>query len=666
MPSAPGVYIMRNRANEIIYVGKALSLRDRVRSYFRSLRGQSPKVWRMVEEVHDFEYIVTETELEALILENQLIKQHRPRYNVRLKDDKTYPFIKVTVQEPWPRVIGTRKIEEDGARYFGPFPGMSTVNEVIDLLDKLFPFRTCDKVITGKDSRPCMQYYIHRCLGPCAGLADKASYDEAIRQVMLFLEGKEEHIIRDMRRKMEEASEGLEFERAAVFRDRIHLLESVREKQRVFSTSRADEDVIAFARRDGEACVQVFFIRGGRLLGREYFMLEGAADASPEEIMQSFIGQFYDSGANKPPPKLLLQHDVNDADVIQTWLREKRGTKVSITVPRRGDKRELVEMAARNAAETLEQFRLRYLSDEQKSTAALTELQQVLGLPVWPQRIECYDVAHLQGTDTAGAMVVFEQGVPQKKAYRRFQIRTSANDDYASMQEMLRRRFKRASTSRAVVERSEATALARAGQTHRPAPAAGFEAEERVRQEQFEARTEPRLGDTLQQLARKEELAETHGQGSAPDRWDGGDWAILPDLIVIDGGKGQLNAALEVLREVGLADLPVISLAKREEEVFVPGQSEPVLLDRRSAALKLLQSIRDEAHRFSNTYNRKLGSRRGVKSQLDSVPHIGPKRKKALMKHFGSVKAIREASLEELMKVEGMDRAAALSIKEHL
>ena len=686
LPEAPGVYIMKNHAGEVIYVGKAVSLRDRVRSYFRSLRGQAPKVWRMVEEVYDFEYIVLPTELDALIQENVLIKHYKPRYNIRLKDDKTYPFIKVTVHEEWPRVYGTRRVEDDGARYFGPYPGMSTVNEVIDLLDKLFPFRTCDKVITGTDARPCLQYYIHRCLGPCAGLADKKAYDEAIRQVIQFLDGKEEHVIRDMRRKMEQAAENLEFERAAVFRDRIRLLESVRDKQRVFSTTRTDEDVIAFARNDGEACVQVFFIRGGRLLGREYFMLEGTADSPPEEIMRSFIAQFYDGETNRPPPRLVLQHDVGEADVIQAWLRERRGTKVSITVPRRGDRRELVDLAARNAAETLEQLRLRYLSDEQRSTAALTELQQALSLPVWPQRIECYDVAHLQGTDTAGAMVVFEQGLPRKKEYRRFQIRTSANDDFTSMQEMLRRRFRRAGAGRAAADREQATALARAGVRDVSAPSADYEAGQRLREEAQEAVTEARIGDSVGELARKEELAVQYSvaqmpenptgsngrytgyEGSSSDEGNGqgNSWAILPDLIVIDGGKGQLNAALEVLNEVGLADLPVIALAKREEEVFLPGRSESLVLDRRSEALKLLQRIRDEAHRFSNSYNRKLGAKRAVRGRLDAVPHIGPKRKKALMRHFGSIRAIREASIEELMRVEGMDRAAALSIKEHL
>jgi excinuclease ABC subunit C len=545
------------------------------------------------------------------------------------------------------------------------------VSETIDLLDKLFPFRTCDKEITGKDSRPCMQYFLHRCLGPCASLADKKSYDGAISQVILFLDGKEETIVRQLRKDMEEAAENLEFERAAVFRDRIRRIESVIEQKRVFTTANTDEDVVAFAKRDGEACVQVFFIRAGKLLGREHFMLEGTADSEPGEILEGFLGQFYDDAAYVPP-KILLQHDVSDAEVIQTWLREKRGNKVAITVPKRGEKKDLVELAARNAAETLEQFRLRWLSDEQKATAALTELQQVLGLSVWPQRIECYDVAHLQGTDVAGAMVVFEKGVPQKKEYRRFQIRNVSNDDFASMQEMLSRRFKRSAVERSSAERKEALNLARAGVRYEPAPSADYEAAARLRYEAAEG--DPELGDSEALLAAKEDLiehsedmvGEMPGDGHRGNGASEGGWAVLPDLVVIDGGKGQLSSAREVMRQLNLLDVPMISLAKREEEIFVPGRSESIRLEMRSEALRLLQRVRDEAHRFSNTYNRKLGAKRAIRGKLDSVPHIGPVRKKALMKQFGTVKAIKEATLEQLLEVPGMDRTAALSLKEHL
>ncbi|HYP19311.1 MAG TPA: excinuclease ABC subunit UvrC [Chloroflexia bacterium] len=664
LPGTPGVYIMHNRADDIIYVGKAVSLKNRVRSYFGSLKGQAPKVMRMVDEVFDFEYILTDTELEALILENQLIKKHRPRYNIKLKDDKTYPYIKVTTNEAWPRVLPTRRVLNDGAQYFGPFPGMGTVYQTLDLLDKLFPFRTCDKEITGNDARPCVQYFIHRCLGPCAGLADKPAYDDAIKQVVLFLNRKHDIIIRNLKSKMGEAAENLEFERAAVFRDRIRSLERVLEEQKVFSATKTDEDVIAFARNDGEACVQIFFIRGGKLLGREHYMLEGTADSTPGEILESFMTQFYDD-ASYVPPKVVLQDDVSDAEIIESWLRVRRGTKVTLSVPRRGQKRDMVEMAARNAAETLEQFRLRWLSDEQKSTAALTELQALLRLPVWPQRIECYDVAHLQGTDVAGAMVVFEQGMPKKKEYRRFNIKSSGNDDFASMREMLARRFRRASAEHASDERKQALSHAEAGERDEPAPSAEYEAVARIEAEATQDRDEPQLGDTQADLSRRERAAEGRN-GSADGSWEKSGWAVLPDLVVIDGGKGQLNVAYELLTSVGLRDVPLISLAKREEEVFLPGRSEPVVLDVRSEALKLLQRIRDEAHRFSNSYNKKLGSKRGTKSKLDEVPLIGPVRKKALYQKFGSLKGMREASIEELMSVKGMDRAAAQSIKEHL
>jgi excinuclease ABC subunit C len=658
LPQTPGVYIMHDRAGAIIYIGKAVSLRNRVLTYFRSLKGQAPKVWRMVENVYDFEYILTGTELEALILESQLIKKHKPRYNIRLKDDKTYPYITVTVTEEWPQVLGTRHLKNDGNKYFGPYPGMTTVNETIELLDKIFPFRTCDKEITGKDSRPCMQYFLHRCLGPCAGLADKHAYDQSIRQVMLFLDGKQEVLTKNLRMQMEQASDNLEFERAAVFRDRIRRLDNVAEQKRVFTTANTDEDVIAFARRDGEACVQVFFIRDGKLLGREHFMLEGTEDEEPGEIIESFLGQFYDDAAYVPP-NILLQHDVSEADVIQSWLREKRGTKVSISVPRRGEKRDLVDMAARNATETLEQLRLRYLSDEQKSTAAVTELQEVLKLSVWPQRIECYDVAHLQGTDVAGAMVVFERGMPQKKEYRRFQIKGVANDDYSSMKEMLSRRFKRTAAVRSAREREATLAVAQTGARDDAQNVSSFEAISRIVDERRDADADAEIGESEREVAAKVER-QVEAQESE------GGWAVLPDLVVIDGGKGQLSAAQEVMRELDLLHVPMIALAKRAEEIFLPGRSQPVLLSERSEALRLLQRVRDEAHRFSNSYNRKLGSKRATRGKLDSVPHIGPVRKKALMREFGTLKAIKEATLEQLLAVPGMDQAAAASLKEHL
>src|SRR5690242_1918530 len=448
LPTTPGVYIMRDAGGTIIYVGKAVNLRNRVRSYFGSLSGAAPKVARMVSHIEDFEYILTDTELEALILENQLIKKHRPHYNVRLKDDKTYPYIKITVNEEWPRVMYTRRIVEDGSRYFGPYANAGAAQTTLDLLNRLFPYRTCDLTIDGKMPRPCLQYYMHRCLAPCAGLADKADYTKAIEQVMLFLEGKQDRIVRDLRKRMEAAAENLEFERAAYLRDQIRAIEKTSEHQKVFTTTSTDEDVIAFARNDGDACVQVFFIREGKLLGSERYVLEGTGDVEPSEIMESFISQFYED-ATDIPPNLVLQHDLDETAILEAWLRQKRGDKVQLTVPRSGEKRDLVDLVARNAAECVEQMRVRWLSDEQKAVAALTDLQAALALPGWPQRIECYDISHVQGTNTVASMVVFEHGIAAKKEYRRFEIRTATNNDFQSMQEVLRRRFRRAGLERA-------------------------------------------------------------------------------------------------------------------------------------------------------------------------------------------------------------------------
>jgi excinuclease ABC subunit C len=676
LPTTPGVYIMRDSNGTIIYVGKAVNLRNRVRSYFGSLSGAAPKVGRMVSHIADFEYILTDTELEALILENQLIKKHKPHYNVRLKDDKTYPYIRVTVQEEWPRVMYTRRIVEDGSRYFGPYANAGAAQTTLDLLNRLFPYRTCDLTIDGKMPRPCLQYYMHRCLAPCAGLADRADYGKAIDQVMLFLEGKQDRIVRDLRKRMEEAAENLEFERAAYLRDQIRAIEKTSEQQKVFTTAPTDEDVIAFARNDGDACVQVFFIRSGKLLGSERYVLEGTGDVEPSEIMESFISQFYED-ATDIPPNLVLQHDLDEAAILEAWLRQKRGDKVQLTVPRSGEKRDLVELVARNAAECVEQMRVRWLSDEQKAVAALTDLQEALALPGWPQRIECYDISHVQGSNTVASMVVFEHGLAAKKEYRRFEIKTATNNDFQSMQEVLRRRFRRAGLERA----------AQAAQQPAPsdinlAPSLAALQEEAARQAPPVGETAPNTQLAADAEARTEEIdTTTAASQEAPPadaaaatanaisskqvaNWSG--WAVLPDLIVIDGGKGQLSAAVEVMAEVGLSDLPIIGLAKQQEEVFKPGQSLGLMLPREGEALHLLQRIRDEAHRFAIGYHRKLRSKRAFKGKLDEIPGIGPKRKAALLKHFGSLKKMREATIEELLVVPGMDRRAAEKLKELL
>jgi excinuclease ABC subunit C len=601
LPTSPGVYMYKNAAGEILYIGKAINLRNRVRSYFHR-NGQSTKVKQMVAQVADWDLILTGSELEALVLECNLIKKHRPKYNVRLRDDKHYPYVKVTVNEEWPRVFITRRIGRDGARYFGPFTDSRSVWRTLDLLNKLFPYRTCHITITGNLPRPCLQYHIHRCLGPCIGAADPEDYRQVISQVCLFLEGKHEQIVATLRRRMEEAAEGLEFERAAHLRDQIKSVEKVTERQRVVDAAMKDQDVIAFARANGDACVEVFFVRGGKLIGREHFLLEGTKDEDAEQIMTSFVTQFYDSAAFIPP-EILLQNEIAEAEVIESWLRDKRGgQKVAVNVPRRGKSKELVDLVATNASEVLAQMRAKWLADERKTSIALNELAEHLDLEEPPQRIECYDISNIQGTSSVGSMVVFENGQPTNGAYRRFQIKTvDGPNDFASLQEVLQRRFSRAKAT-----------------------------------------------------------AEEDPAGAAKG------WTKLPDLVIIDGGRGQLNAGLEVLQKLGLERLQTVSLAKQNEEIFTPYSSEPILLPRDSQALYLVQRIRDEAHRFALTYHRKVRGRRSVRSQLDDLPGVGPKRKAALLRRFGSVKAIREASLEDLVATPGVDRATAARVKDTL
>ncbi len=704
LPTTPGVYIMHDKSGAIIYVGKAVNLRNRVRSYFGSLSGAAPKVGRMVSHIEDFEYILTDTELEALILENQLIKKHKPHYNVRLKDDKTYPYIRVTVQETWPRVMYTRRLIEDGSRYFGPFANAGAAQTTLDLLNRLFPYRTCDLTIDGKMPRPCLQYYMHRCLAPCAGLADRSDYSKAISDVVLFLEGKQATIVRDLTKRMEAAAENLEFERAAYMRDQIRAIEKTTESQKVFSTAPTDEDVIAFARNDGDACVQVFFIRQGKLLGSERYVLENTGDAEPGEVMSSFISQFYEDSTDIPP-NLLLQHDADETAILEAWLRQKRGDKVQLSVPRRGEKHDLVELVARNAGECVEQMRQRWLSDEQKAIAALGDLQNALTLEAWPQRIECYDISHSQGTNTVASMVVFEHGIPAKKEYRRFEIKTATNNDFLSMQEVLRRRFRRAGLERAAQAAAQPTpsdvnlapslaALQEAAADHNDfslshtstveggfddltpdrSPLAGEEREvyaAGVLDEYAGAATETPASFSGQGVAGLADSADNAAAATANAatsngvaNWSG--WAVLPDLIIIDGGKGQLSAAVEVMAEVKLAGIPIIGLAKQQEEVFKPGQSVGLLLPRESEGLHLLQRIRDEAHRFAIGYHRKLRSKRAFKGKLDEIPGIGPRRKTELLKHFGSLKKMREATIDELAAVPGMDRRAAQKLKDLL
>lgn len=609
LPDSPGVYLLRDGRGSLLYVGKAARLKDRVRSYFGAPAGLSPKTRTLVSHVEDLEYIVTDSVSEALILENTLIKKHQPRYNVRLKDDKTYPYLKINVNEPWPQVFITRRLARDGARYFGPFTDSGSVRQSMALVKKLFPYRSCTKPITGTDSRPCLDYHIHRCLGPCIGAATAEEYRGVIDQVILFLEGKQEQVARDLRRRMDQAAGALEFERAAYLRDQIRAVERVLERQKVISQVKRDEDVVAYAQEGNQCCVQVFLIRGGKLFGREHFVLEGTQDEPPAAVMTSFIQQYYADVPNVPPA-LVLQYPVNDAAELAEWLQERRGGRVTLSVPQRGEKRRLVEMVAENAHQTLQQLHARWLSDLGKTAAALTELQDQLDLPQLPLRMECYDISNISGTNSVGSMVVFEEGRPKNADYRRFRIKgVVGTDDYRMMQEVLRRRFKRAAAETAAA----------------PSDAA------------------------------EEEDAE---DGPAARKPDGPKWA-LPDLVIIDGGRGHLNAVTEVMHELGVHHIPVCSLAKQQEEVFLPHVAESVMLPKASQGLYLLQRIRDEAHRFAITYHRQVRSKAGVGSALDEVPGIGPRRRKALLQRFGSVRALKDAPLDEIAAVPGMTRALA-------
>ncbi len=597
IPARPGVYLMKGETDEVLYVGKAVNLRNRLRSYFQSSATHSPRVLRLVDNAADLDFFVTDSELEALILECNLIKRHRPHYNVRLKDDKRYPYIKITWQEDFPRVNVVRRMLADGARYFGPYTSSAAMRQTLALLRRIFPYLTCKRKITGSDERSCLYHHIGRCLAPCIGAVSKDDYRDMMQQVCLFLEGKGEEVLASLRQRMETAAENMEFERAANLRDQIDAVERVIERQRVVSASLVDQDAIAIAREDGEVCTQVFFVRSGKLVGHEYFLMEGGGDVEEPEILSSFLKQFYDHAAHVPP-EILLPAEIEENQVIERWLTERRGGKVSLRVPRRGQKRKLLEMVEENARETLSHLLAREQIERTRALSGLNDLQTQLGLHGPPLRIEAYDISNLQGVAATGSMVVFAAGAPAKSEYRRFKIRAAQGpDDYAMMQQVLRRRFRRAA------------------------------AEER----------------------------ETQGS-----------WAQIPDLIVVDGGKGQLNAALEVLAEQGLEGVPIIGLAKAREEIFTPAESEPVVLPRDSEALHLLQRLRDEAHRFAIVYHKAVRRSQSLSSILEEIPGIGPRRRRALLKRFTSLDAIRKASLEELSSVEGMNENMARRVLEDL
>ena len=633
LPHKPGIYLMKDAQGTILYVGKAISLYNRVRSYFKESTDLSPKNRSMVAKIDDIEFLVVKNEVEALVLESNYIKQYRPKYNVLLRDDKSYPYIKVSLTEDFPRVYRVRSFQRDGNRYFGPYTNSGAVDSTLDLLNKLFAFRTCrydasawapprngeppsgwkQKLL----ARPCTQYYIHRCIAPCVAYATREEYDAVIQQVILFLEGKHDEVVKTLQEQMQAAAENLNFEDAARIRDRIKAVERILEKQRIIHTEgQDDQDVIALASSEDETSALVFFFRNGKLIGREFFILQGTRDSSSGEVMSSFLQQFYESSPHVPA-EIIVETEPDDKAVVQSWLKEKRGGAVAINAPKRGEKLRLVEMVKQNAQEVLEQQRIKWLTDSQKTQLALEELQEALNLAAPPQRIECYDISNTQGTNSVGAMVVFEAGRPKSSEYRRFKIKTvEGPNDFASHQEMLRRRFRRQTSN----------------------------------DRESDGPLEEKEGENAIQIEQEAPLQH--------------EWA-MPDLIIIDGGKGQLSAAMEVLQELHI-DIPTIGLAKENEEIFVPGSPDPIILPRSSQGLYMVQRIRDEAHRFGITYHRKLRSDRTFKSVLDEIPGIGPKRKQALMKHYGSVRAISAASIDDLATLNGMNRDAAEKVKEYI
>ena len=632
LPERPGVYIMRDERDDVLYIGKATRLRARVRSYFGSSRSLEPKVAALVQVVRRLEHVVTRTEAEALHLEATLVKRHQPPYNVRLKDDKHYPYLKVDVQSQWPRVTITRRVEDDGARYFGPYASAGSVRKALDVAKKLFPWRSCTKVITGTDPRPCLDYYIKRCIAPCTSYCTPQEYGNVISQTILFLEGRSSEVLERVETEMQELADALDFERAARLRDQARAIRTVTERQQMASTTPLDADVFALARDGNEACVQAFFVRGTQVADTDSFMLDGAQDEGGAEVLSAFLAQFYE-GATYVPRTVLLSQSPADEEQLLAVLRERRGGAVEIRVPERGELRGLVQTAEENAQEAMRAHRTRWLSDRDKTQQALGMLEAELDLPAPPARIECYDISTIQGTSTVASMVVFKDGQPANNEYRRFRIKTvEGQDDFASMREVLTRRFKRLATGRRATLEAEA-----ASDGDGDPDVAGSAATE----------VDAALGEPA--------------EPATPSPWD-----EVPGLVIIDGGKGQLSAALDVMRDLGLRDVPVCGLAKREEEIFMQDIDEPIILPRTSEALYLVQRIRDEAHRFAITYHRKVRGTAATRSVLDAIPGIGPQRKKALIRKFGSVKSVREASVEEIATTLGFTRRLAETVKRSL
>ena len=580
LPHSPGVYIMKDAKGKIIYVGKAISLKNRVTQYFRQNSSHSVKVKSMVSRIEDFETILTGSEVEALILECNLIKKHRPKYNISLKDDKNYPYLKVTTNEVFPRVHITRRVARDGAKYFGPYTNVTALHESLRLLKKLFPLRSCRHM---DSDRPCLEHHIKRCLAPCAGKISPEEYKLMIDEVLLFLEGRTEQVEYNLKNRMTEAADNLEFERAARLRDQLLAVQKISEKQRII-TGVGDQDAIGMARSGLGVCMQIFYVRSGKMVGRDYFLLDGSEEETDEALLIAFLKQYYNQ-ATFIPREILLPMEVEEQELLEQWLGEQAKYKVSLNVPKRGTKRDIVEMAIGNAEKALADESARLKQTNAQTLGAVQELGKYLGLVNPPTRMECFDISHTQGSETVASMVVFEDGVPKKSDYRRFKIRSAEGkpDDFKSMREVTMRRYGKAD-------------------------------------------------------------------------------AEMPDLIVIDGGKGQLSSACEIIRGAGHLTVPVVGLAKRFEEVYREGESDPVILPRSSQALYLIQRIRDEAHRFAITYHRKLRNKRNLVSVLDNVEGIGPKRRKILMDHFGTIERIKQASVEEMAALDGMNIPSAEAV----
>lgn len=607
LPDKPGVYIMKNSLGEVIYVGKAKVLKNRVRQYFQNSKNHSEKVRAMVKNIAEFEYIVTDSEMEALILECNLIKKYSPRYNIALKDDKFYPFIKITTNEDFPRVYVTRNFAKDGNRYFGPYTNGTAVYEVMGLIKKLFPLRTCKKAILegGEPTRACLNYHINLCKAPCAGYISKAEYWEMIDEIINILNGTDTSIIKKLKLEMEKAAEELEFEKAAKIRDRILAIELISEKQKMFTVKEGDEDFIDLYTDEKDGCAQVFFVREGKVTGREHFMIENISDDPVKEVISSFIASFY-GGTAQIPKTIYVPEEIEDQELIEKFLTEKRGSKVWIKVPKKGDKKNLLDMVRNNAKIMLDQFKEKMVEEKELNKSALTELADVLGLDSLPVRIEAYDISNIQGVDSVGTMVVFENGKAKNSDYRRFKIKSvKGPNDYESMREILSRRF-----------------------SH------GLEEVNKIKERNLE--------------------------------YSKGKFCIFPDLIMMDGGKGQVNIALEVIKDFGI-EIPVCGLVKDDKHrtrgiIF---NNEEILIRRGSGLMNLITRVQDEVHRYAITYHRSLRDKRTLHSILEDIPRIGEKRRRNLLMKFGSIDNIKKASMEELLDTPGIDKRAAESIKQY-